>query len=72
MILKRIRKEKGLTAKFVYSSLGVKQSTFSRYENGERFPPVDIFLKLKNIYNLNDSEILTLMQAVKKEVKENG
>lgn len=69
MILKTIRKERELTAKFVYSSLGIKQSTFSRYENGSRFPPLSFFIKLKSIYHLNDSEVLTLMQEVKKEVK---
>ena len=72
MILKNLRKEKGLTAKFIYSSLGIKQSTFSRYENSDRFPPISFFIGLKNIYDLNDSEVLTLMQVVEKEVNENG
>lgn len=72
MILKTMRKQRGLTAKFIYSSLGIKQSTYSRYENCDRFPPVDFFIGLKKIYNLNDTEVLTLMQVVKKEVSENG
>lgn len=70
MILKNMRKEKGITAKFIYSALGIKQPTYSRYENSERFPPVNFFIALKNIYNLNDTEVLTLMQVVEKEVKE--
>lgn len=72
MILKNMREEKGLTAKFIYSALGIKQSTYSRYENGERCPPVNFFIALKNIYNLNDTEVLILMQAVEKEVKKHG
>lgn len=71
MILKNMRKERGLSAKFVYSSLGIKQPTFSRYENGNRFPPIIFFMGIQNIYNLNDSELLSLMQAVKKEVSKN-
>lgn len=72
MILKNMRKEKGLTAKFIYSALGVNQSTYSRYENSERYPPVDFFISLKDFYNLNDTEVLTLMQVVEKEVREHG
>jgi len=72
MILKNMREEKGLTAKFIYSALGIKQSTYSRYENSERCPSINFFVGLKNIYNLNDTEILILMQVVEKEVRENG
>lgn len=72
MVLKNMRKEKGLTAKFIYSTLGIKQSTYSHYENGERNPPRKFFIDLKKIYNLNDTEILTLMQVVEKEVRESG
>ncbi|MBS6503323.1 MAG: helix-turn-helix transcriptional regulator [Clostridium sp.] len=72
MILKKMREERGLTAKFVYSTLGVKQSTFSRYENCNRFPPLKFFMGLKDIYNLNDSEVLTLMQVAEKEVIDSG
>lgn len=72
MILKNMRQERGLTAKFIYSALGINQSTYSRYENSERCPPVNFFVALKNIYNLNDTEVLTLMQVVEKEVKEHG
>lgn len=72
MILKEMREKKGLTAKFVYSLLGIKQSTYSRYERSERFPPINFFIKLKDIFDLNDTELLTLMQVLEKEVRRNG
>lgn len=72
MILKNLRVARGITAKFVHETLGVKQSTYSRYENANHVPPVDVFIGLKKIYNLNDTEVLALMQAVEREVKENG
>lgn len=72
MILKEMRKNKGLTSRFIYSTLGIKQSTYSRYESGERFPPINFFIGLQSIYSLNDTETLVLMQVVEKEVRENG
>ena len=72
MILKKMRMERGFTAKFIYNVLGIKQCTYSSYENSKRYPPISFFIGIKKIYNLNDSEILTLMQVVDKEVKSCG
>ena len=71
MTLRTLRKERGYTSKFIYTTLGIKQSTFSNYETSRRVPSVSFFIGLQKIYNLSDSEILKLMQKVEEEVKEN-
>lgn len=70
MILKKLRKERGFTSKFIYTALGIKQSTFSCYEHSKRRPGVKFFIKLQKLYDLNDSEILKVMQLHEDEVEE--
>lgn len=72
-ILKKIRLERGYTAKFVYTALGVTQVQYSNYERGKRFPQsIKFFIDLKNFYNFNDSEILKIIQVLEGEVKGDG
>lgn len=72
-ILKKIRQERGYTARFVYTALGVTQVQYSNYETGKRYPQsVNFFMNLKKFYNFNDSEILKIIQVLESEVKQDG
>lgn len=70
MILRKLRNERGYTSKFVYTVLGVNQSTFSHYERADKRPNINFFLELQKLYQLNDSEILKVMQIHEQEVTE--
>lgn len=70
MILKKLRQERGYTSKFIYTALGIKQSTFSCYEHGKRRANVKFFIGLQKLYDLNDSEILKVMQLHEEEVEQ--
>ncbi len=52
--LKKARKAAGLTQCDVYNSLGVSQSTFSSWETGKSEPSISVFLKLCDIYKIDD------------------
>lgn len=69
MILKEMRIRKGFSARFVSSFLGVKQNTYSQYENAKRFPPIPILLNIQRLYKLNDSECLSLIDTLYEEAR---
>lgn len=49
--LKKLRKEKGATQTEVATFLGVRQNTYSQYENDSRQPDIETLVKLSAFYN---------------------
>lgn len=56
--LKKLRKEKGLTQKELGERLGVKQNTFTNWENGKREPNLSTILKLAEILETTTDDLL--------------
>ena len=52
MNLKHIRMEQGVTQKAVADYLGCSPVVYSRYENGERMPSLDILIKLADYFRV--------------------
>ena len=63
--LKKLRKEKGLTQKELGERLGVKQNTFTNWENGKREPNLSTILKLAEILETTTDDLLgyTILSA---------
>lgn len=63
--LKKFRKEKGLTQKELGERLGVKQNTFTNWENGKREPNLSTILKLAEILETTTDDLLgyTILSA---------
>ncbi len=53
MRIKEIRKMKGLTQKDIAFKLGVKNSTFSKYERGELYPNSNLLKQIADILGVN-------------------
>lgn len=51
--LRELREENNLTQKHVAKILNVTRVTYSRYENGQRAVPLDVFWKLADYYKVN-------------------
>ena len=58
MILKDLRKERGMTQAEVALKVGVKQNTISLWENGENFPSMRYLFKLSELFNCTIDELL--------------
>lgn len=58
MRLKELREDRDLTQKYIASVLNVKQNTYSQYETGQRFLPIDALLKLEDFYDTSTDYIL--------------
>ena len=56
--LKALRKQKGVTQQEVASMLGVKQNTYSQYENDKREPDVISIIALSHYYKVSVETIL--------------
>ena len=53
MRIKEIRKLKGLTQKDIATKIGVKTTTFSRYERGTLFPNSNLLKQIADILGVN-------------------
>lgn len=51
--VKRLRKEKGLTMRQLGACVGVSDSAIAQYESGERKPPIDVCVKLANLFDVS-------------------
>src|SRR5690625_6544582 len=56
--LKELREEKGYLQKFVADKIGVRSNTLSGYENGNRYPDLDMILKLAELYDVSTDYLL--------------
>lgn len=57
-VIKKVRKEKGMTKEDVARALNVKTSEISQYESGKRLPRLNTFLMLLDLFNLTADEAL--------------
>lgn len=51
--LKKLRKESGITQNDLANILGIKQRTYSSYENNTNEPNIDTLKKLSNYFNVS-------------------
>ncbi|MBO4899209.1 MAG: helix-turn-helix transcriptional regulator [Lachnospiraceae bacterium] len=58
--LKEIRIKKGLSQKDFASRIGVVGATVSAYENGKKYPSVDILIKICSVYDVSADYLLGL------------
>ena len=61
-MLKTLREKAGLKSYEAAVKLGVHPMTISRWENGHSAPTVDQLSKIREVYNLTDSEVLALLK----------
>ncbi len=58
--LKQLREENGFTQEYIAAYLGVKQQTYSRYENKVSEPDIDTIQKLTTLFNVSADYLLGL------------
>ena len=51
--LEDLREERNWTQKAVASELHISQRAYSHYENGTRSMPIDILIKVADLYNVS-------------------
>ena len=56
--LKKLRKERGLTAVELAKAIGVKQSAVSLWESGKRFPRKDTLKKLCEFFDCKVDDLM--------------
>lgn len=56
--LRKLRRERDFTQVFVQMKTGIDQSMLSKYETGERLPPIDVLLLLADFYGVSLDYIL--------------
>lgn len=65
MRLRDLREDKDITQQFLADYLGIKQNTYSQYENGHRQIPIDMLVKLASFFNTSTDYILGLTDESK-------
>lgn len=58
--IKELREEAGYTQNQIAEMLGIKQNTYSQYENGVRELPFEYLIELSKIYSVSTDYILGL------------
>lgn len=58
LLLKELRKEKGLTQEQFAEIVNVSNRTVSRWENGNNMPDLDILIQISDYYEINLRELL--------------
>ncbi|MBO4126336.1 helix-turn-helix domain-containing protein [Streptococcus suis] len=58
--LKELRLHHGLTQTQLGEKVGIKQNTFTNWENGKRTPSIEDIIKLSNIFNVSIDYLLGL------------
>ncbi len=56
--LRELRRESGLTQLDLQKKTGISQDALSRFETGDRVPPIPILLKLADLYGVSIDYIL--------------
>ena len=56
--LRKLRKERRLTQSELQAAIGVDRTLISKYETGERVPPVDVLVALADYYGVSVDYIL--------------
>lgn len=60
--LKQLREEKGYNQEYVAEYLGVKQQTYSRYENNVTEPDINTIVKLATLFDVSSDYLLGLSE----------
>lgn len=60
--LKQLREEKGYNQEYVAEYLGVKQQTYSRYENNVTEPDINTIIKLATLFDVSSDYLLGLSE----------
>ena len=68
-IMKQIRKERGIQAKQMATSLGISPAYLVLIEKGERAVPLDFFKKVNDLCALTHQELTELSEVLTKERK---
>lgn len=58
MTLRDLRHKAGLTQRQVSEKINVTYQAYAHYENNRRVMPLDVFLKLKNIFDVDYEELI--------------
>lgn len=58
--LKAARVNKDLTQRQAAERLGISEATLFNYEKGKTFPPLDVIVKMENLYEWSYSDIIFL------------
>ena len=58
--LKELRTENNLTQQQVATKLGIRQQSYTRYENGAGEPSLDTLIAIAKIYNVSVDYLLGL------------
>ena len=56
--LRKLRKQKGYSQADIADALGIAQNSYSRYENGQRQPDIDMLQKLSKIFGVTVDDLL--------------
>lgn len=56
--LKLLRKKHGLTQISLQMKTGIEQALLSKFENGERVPPIDTLIRLADFYGVSMDYIM--------------
>lgn len=56
--IKGLREDRDITQKQLAEKLNIAQNTYSQYENGGRQFPVDVIIKLSDIFKVTTDYIL--------------
>lgn len=66
MRLRDLREDHDLTQKQLAEQLHISQNTYSQYENGVRQLPIEVLIKLSDIYDVSTDYILRLTSNPKR------
>ena len=68
MRLKDLREDHDFTQKTLAEMLHISQNTYSQYENGVRQLPIEMLIRLSEIYEVSTDYILRLTNNPKRNV----
>ena len=69
MRLKTLRETLNLSQSSFAESIGLKQQTYSAYENGSNKPPIDVIIKIAEEYNVSIDWLCGFSNLLKKKVE---
>ncbi|MGE4572238.1 MAG: helix-turn-helix domain-containing protein [Candidatus Izemoplasmatales bacterium] len=52
-VMRELREERGISQEFIATTIGVTRQAYSRYENGQREPGLDIINKICEVYSFS-------------------
>ena len=58
LILKRLRKEKGLSQSKLSALIGVSKAVISKYGNALSYPPYDVLIRMASIFKVSTDYML--------------